>query len=34
MDSDAAMEEAVGQVMSTPTGARLVASGLALKAWQ
>lgn len=34
MDSDAAMEEAIGQVLSSPTGARLVASGLALKAWQ
>ncbi len=33
-DSDAAMEEAIGQVLRTPTGARLIASGLALKAWQ
>lgn len=33
-DSDEAMDEAIRQVLSTPTGARLVASGLALKAWQ
>lgn len=33
-DSDAAIDEAIAQVLSTPTGARLVASGLALKAWQ
>ena len=32
-DSDAAIEEAVRQVMSTPGGPRLVAAGLALKAW-
>lgn len=34
VDSDAAMEEAIGQVLHTPAGARLIASGLALKAWQ
>jgi hypothetical protein len=33
-DSDEAMDEAIRQVLSTPAGARLVASGLALKAWQ
>ncbi len=33
-DSDEAIDEAIAQVLSTPTGARLVASGLALKAWQ
>lgn len=33
-DSDGAIDEAIRQVLSTPTGARLVASGLALKAWQ
>lgn len=33
-DSDDAIDEAIGHVLSTPTGARLVASGLALKAWQ
>lgn len=32
-DSDAAIEEALQQVMSTPGGPRLVAAGLALKAW-
>lgn len=33
-DSDEAIDEAIRQVLSTPTGPRLVASGLALKAWQ
>ena len=33
-DTDEAIDEAIAQVLSTPTGARLVASGLALKAWQ
>ncbi len=32
-DSDAAIEKALLQVMSTPGGPRLVAAGLALKAW-
>jgi hypothetical protein len=32
-DSDAAIEEALQQVMPTPGGPRLVAAGLALKAW-
>lgn len=32
-DADMAIEEAIGQVLNTPTGARLVASGLALRAW-
>ena len=29
-----AIQKAIGQVLRTPTGARLIASGLALKAWQ
>ncbi len=33
-DSEAAIEEALRQVMGTPGGPRLVAAGLALKAWQ
>jgi hypothetical protein len=32
-DADAAIEDAVRQVMPTPGGPRLVAAGLALKAW-
>ena len=32
-DSDAVIEEALQQVMPTPGGPRLVAAGLALKAW-
>ena len=34
IDSEVALAEAVEQVLNTPTGARLVASGSALKAWQ
>jgi hypothetical protein len=33
MESDGVIQEAARQVLATPTGARLVASGLALKAW-
>lgn len=33
-DSEAAIDEAIRQVMPTPGGPRLVAAGLALKAWQ
>lgn len=33
-DSDAAIEDALRQVLATPAGPRLVASGLALRAWQ
>lgn len=32
-DSDAAIEDALRQVLATPAGPRLVASGLALRAW-
>lgn len=32
-DADTAIDEVIRQVLSTPTGARLVASGLALRAW-
>lgn len=34
VDSEAAIAEALHQVMATPGGPRLVAAGLALKAWQ
>ena len=34
IDTDGALAEALEQVLNTPTGARLVASGSALKAWQ
>jgi hypothetical protein len=33
-DSEATIEAALTQVMSTPSGGRLVAAGLALRAWQ
>jgi len=33
-DSNAAIEDALRQVLTTPAGPRLVASGLALRAWQ
>jgi hypothetical protein len=33
MESDGVIQEAARQVLATPTGSRLVASGLALKAW-
>lgn len=33
-DSEETIEEALRQVMTTPAGPRLVASGLALRAWQ
>lgn len=33
-DSEETIEEALAQIMPTPGGARLVAAGLALKAWQ
>jgi hypothetical protein len=34
IDADADIEQAIQRVMATPAGPRLVASGLALKAWQ
>jgi hypothetical protein len=33
-DSDEAVVQALSQIMRTPGGSRLVAAGLALKAWQ
>jgi hypothetical protein len=33
-NSEASIQEALAQIMSTPGGSRLVAAGLALKAWQ
>jgi len=34
VDSEASIEEALAHIMRTPGGSRLVAAGLALKAWQ